>query len=235
MVTVDFPELKLKPQSVVLDAGCGTGRHLREMTRLPDLKIIGLDKNDQELHEAYASLQTILDAKIDNCLVMKADIRKLPFAAASFDFVICSEVLEHIAEHQEALTELVRVLKPQGIIVISVPRYYPERICWMISPAYHNTEGGHIRIYKKKRLAQMLAGHGIKCWKINYKHALHAPYWWLKCMVGLKNEDHWLVKYYKKFLEWDIMQKPVITRVLENLLNPILGKSIVFYLKKGDI
>jgi ubiquinone/menaquinone biosynthesis C-methylase UbiE len=235
MVTVDFPELKLKPQSVVLDAGCGTGRHLREMTQLPDLKIIGLDKNDRELREAYASLQGIPNAHPDNCLVMKADIRKLPFAAASFDCVICSEVLEHIPEHHAALKELVRVLKPQGVIVISVPRYYPERICWLISPAYHNSEGGHIRIYRKKKLAQMLAGQGINCWKINYKHALHAPYWWLKCLVGLKNEEYWLVRYYKEFLEWDIMQKPFFTRLLENLLNPILGKSIVFYLKKGEI
>lgn len=233
MVTVDFSELKLKPQSIVLDAGCGTGRHLREMIRRPDIKIVGLDKNDHQLHEARASLQEIPDAQSDNGLVMKADIRKLPFAAASFDCVICSEVLEHIPEQQEALTELVRVLRPQGIIVISVPRYYPERICWLISPEYHNSDGGHIRMYKKRMLLQMLEDHGIKCWKINYKHALHAPYWWLKCLVGLKNETHWLVKHYKKFLEWDIMKKPVLTRVLEELLNPFLGKSIVFYLKKG--
>jgi ubiquinone/menaquinone biosynthesis C-methylase UbiE len=233
MVTVDFPELKLKPHSIVLDAGCGTGRHMREMIQMPDLKIIGIDKNDHELREAYASLQEIPDANIDNCLIMKADIRKLPFAAASFDCVICSEVLEHIPEHNEALKELVRVLKPQGVIVISVPRYYPEKICWLISPVYHNAEGGHIRIYQKKKFRKMLASHGIKCWKINYKHALHAPYWWLKCLVGIKNEGHWLVRYYKKYLEWDILQKPFFTRMLEEILNPVLGKSIVFYLRKG--
>jgi 2-polyprenyl-3-methyl-5-hydroxy-6-metoxy-1,4-benzoquinol methylase len=233
MVTVDFPELKLQPQSVVLDAGCGTGRHLRELAKIPSVKIIGIDTNEKELNEAYLSLQEIPAAATNDFSVMKADINKLPFADESFDCVICSEVLEHIPEHHAALTELVRVLKPQGILVISVPRYYPERICWLISPAYHNNEGGHIRIYQKKKLAQMLAAHGIKCWKINYKHALHAPYWWLKCLVGLKNEENLFVRNYKKFLEWDIMQKPVITRVMETILNPILGKSIVFYLKKG--
>jgi ubiquinone/menaquinone biosynthesis C-methylase UbiE len=141
--------------------------------------------------------------------------------------------LEHIEQQDEALRELIRVLKPQGILVISVPRYYPERICWLISSEYHNKEGGHIRIYTKKNLRKMIAKYGIKCWKINYKHALHVPYWWLKCLVGLKNEKNILVQYYKKFLEWDIMKKPIFTRVLETLLNPFLGKSIVLYTKKG--
>jgi hypothetical protein len=79
----------------------------------------------------------------------------------------------------------------------------------------------------------MLTRQGFKCWKINYKHALHSPYWWLKCLVGLKKEDHPLVKYYRKFLEWDIMKKPRSVRMLEDFLNPIMGKSIVYYLKKG--
>ena len=233
MVTVDFHKLNLKPHSMVLDAGCGTGRHLRALAGLTDLKIVGLDTNDSELLEAYKSLQQSSGVEPVNHLVLKADINRLPFAAEEFDCVICSEVLEHIEQHELALEELVRVLKPQGNIVISVPRYFPERICWLISPAYHSEKGGHIRVYRKKRLQKMLARQGINCWKINYKHALHAPYWWIKCLVGLKNENHWLVKYYKKFLEWDIMHKPIAVRLLEEMLNPVLGKSIVFYLKKG--
>jgi ubiquinone/menaquinone biosynthesis C-methylase UbiE len=233
MVTVDIAELKLTPQSVVLDAGCGTGRHLRELAGMPSLKIIGIDKNEKELNSAYLSLQEMPDCGTKNFFVLKADINKLPFADETFDCVICSEVLEHIPEYRGAIQELVRVLKAQGDLVISVPRYYPERICWMISPAYHNEEGGHIRIYKKNQLRKILTGHGINCWKVNYRHALHVPYWWLKCLVGLKNETNWLVKYYKKFLEWDIMKKPYLTRMLEGLLNPLLGKSVVFYLRKG--
>lgn len=236
MVTVDISGLKLKAQSVVLDAGCGTGRHLRELAKIPGLKIVGIDKNEKDLRDAGQSLKDVKEIfgyPNNNSSVMKADINKLPFADESFDCVICSEVLEHIPRHHDALQELVRVLKPQGDLIISVPRYFPERICWLISPAYHNEDGGHIRIYKKNHLQKMMASNGIKCWKINYKHALHAPYWWLKCLVGLKNEAHWLVKYYKRFLEWDIMQKPFLTRMLEGLLNPLLGKSIVFYLRKG--
>jgi 2-polyprenyl-3-methyl-5-hydroxy-6-metoxy-1,4-benzoquinol methylase len=232
MVTIDFPELNLKPESIVLDAGCGSGRHLRALAKIPQLKIVGIDRNDVELNETLKSIKNMPDALSDNYLITRADINRLPFDSASFDCVICSEVLEHIPEHEGALRELVRVLKPQGDLVVSVPRYFAEKICWLISAAYYNEDGGHIRIYKKKKLQKMLARQGIKCWKINYKHALHAPYWWLKCLVGLKNERNVIIRYYKKFLEWDIMSKPRAIRALEGILNPVIGKSIVFYLKK---
>ena len=232
MVTVDFHELKLRPNSLILDAGCGSGRHLRALAKLPDLKIIGIDRNGSDLNDALTALKNMPDALSDNYLVSCADIKNLPFASASFDCVICSEVLEHIPEHENALKELVRILKPQGDLVVSVPRYFTEKICWLISTAYYNEEGGHVRIYKKKKLQKMLANQGVKCWKINYKHALHAPYWWLKCLVGLKNEKNVFIRYYKKFLEWDIMSKPRSVRVMESILNPLIGKSIVFYLKK---
>ena len=45
MVTIDLNELNLKPHDVVLDAGCGLGRHLRHLARMPELKIFGIDKN----------------------------------------------------------------------------------------------------------------------------------------------------------------------------------------------
>jgi ubiquinone/menaquinone biosynthesis C-methylase UbiE len=233
MVTVDFHELKLKPGSHVLDAGCGSGRHLRALAKLPDLKIVGIDRNAKDVAEALTALKNMPDALSSDYRVTQADINALPFDDAAFDCVICSEVLEHIPEHEKALSELVRVLKPQGQLVVSVPRYFSERICWLISSEYHSNEGGHIRIYKKTKLKEMLTKYGFQCWKINYKHALHAPYWWLKCLVGSRNETNLFVRYYRKFLEWDIMSRPRSVRILEELLNPLIGKSIVFYLKKG--
>lgn len=233
MVTVDFHELKLKPGSVVLDAGCGSGRHLRALAKLPDLKIIGIDRNAKDVADALIALKNMPDALSSDYRVTQADINALPFDDAAFDCVICSEVLEHIPEHEKALSELVRVLKPQGHLVVSVPRYFSERICWLISSEYHSNEGGHIRIYKKNKLKEMLTKYGFQCWKINYKHALHAPYWWLKCLVGSQNEKNLFVRYYRKFLEWDILSRPRSVRILEEFLNPIIGKSIVFYLKKG--
>lgn len=233
MVTVDIPELKLQPGEIVLDAGCGTGRHLRELAKISGLRVFGIDRNEKDLQDALSSLPENEVVAAEKISVMQADINRLPFADGMFDCIICSEVLEHIPEHREALREIVRVLKPGGDLVISVPRYLPERICWTISREYFSEKGGHIRIYKTDRLKKLLAESGVICRGINYRHALHAPYWWIKCLVGLKNEKHWLVRWYKKFLEWDIMQKPFLVRRLEDILNPFIGKSIVFYSRKG--
>jgi len=162
------------------------------------------------------------------------DITQLPFQTESFDLVICSEILEHVHDQGIAVNEITRVLKPNKNLVVSVPRYFPERICWALSKAYHTTASGHIRIYKKRALLDILERAGVQRWKYHYAHSLHTPYWWLKCLLGVKRNDSILTNLYHRFLVWDMMQKPWITRFLENLLNPIMGKSLVLYLKKGQ-
>ncbi|MCK7477499.1 MAG: class I SAM-dependent methyltransferase [Candidatus Moduliflexus flocculans] len=134
MVTVDFHELKLKPGSVVLDAGCGSGRHLRALAKLPDLKIVGIDRNAKDVADALAALKNMPDALSSDYQVTQADINALPFDDASFDCVICSEVLEHIPEHEKALsTNWFACSNRMDTLVVSVPRYFSERICWLIS------------------------------------------------------------------------------------------------------
>ncbi|MCX7982336.1 MAG: class I SAM-dependent methyltransferase [Syntrophales bacterium] len=232
MLTVDVRKLELKKGMRVLDAGCGAGRHLCEAFREQGIEVVGLDINMEDLGKAHAMLCLMAAEKGGNWLLIKGDVTNLPFKDEVFDAVICSEVLEHICDSTKAIRELVRVLKPGGPLAVSVPRYFPERICWALSQDYHNEKGGHIRIYRKKELMALLEAAGTKCEKIRYRHALHSPYWWLKCAVGHKNDDFPLVKAYKRFLEWDIIKKPLFTRALENLLDPILAKSIVFYTRK---
>ena len=161
-----------------------------------------------------------------------SDITRLPFADAAFDLVICSEVLEHISDDKTAVAEIIRVLKPNRFLVVSVPRHYPERICWALSDAYHQATYGHIRIYRKKELIRLIEAHGAFFRFKRFAHSLHTPYWWLKCLVGPNRTDVAVVNGYQRLLTWDILKKPKITRFLEALLNPLLGKSLVIYCKK---
>ncbi|MDX6276859.1 MAG: hypothetical protein QOJ72_987, partial [Nocardioidaceae bacterium] len=99
----------------------------------------------------------------------------------------------------------------------------------------HNTPGGHIRIYSDKELIGKLENAGMEFESIDYAHGLHSPYWWLKCAVGVKNDDNPLVKAYHQVLVWDIMKTPrysTVTRLAEKVLNPVIGKSMVLYLRK---
>jgi ubiquinone/menaquinone biosynthesis C-methylase UbiE len=233
MLTVDFREISLKSGTRVLDAGCGSGRHLCAAFRTPGVEVAGIDLKWADLCTARGYLSAMGGENMGKWIVARADVTTLPFREASFDVVVCSEVLEHIREGRVAVTELVRVLKPGGDLVVTVPRFLPERVCWGISEAYHREPGGHVRIYKKDELMGLLEEAGTRCWRIRYRHALHAPYWWLKCLVGHKNEKSFLVAAYRRFLEWDIMKHPPLTAMMDRILNPLIGKSVVFYLKKG--
>ncbi|MCD4676474.1 MAG: SAM-dependent methyltransferase, partial [Desulfobacula sp.] len=115
---------------------------------------------------------------------------------------------------------------------VSVPRFWPEKICWLLSDEYFNANMGHVRIYKKKSLIKMIQSFGVKYFASHYAHCIHAPFWWLKCFVGPNRTDSKLVNLYHRMLVWDLMKKPKSTGFIDQLLNPVLGKSLVLYFKK---
>jgi SAM-dependent methyltransferase len=235
MITIDFNRLAMKPGDRILDIGCGTGRHTCAAFRLKNAVAIGVDINADDVFEAKHKLKEqkrLQDYDGGVGAMTVADMFKLPFKNNCFDLVICSEVMEHINDHNNAVTEAVRVLKPSKTLVVSVPRYFPERICWTLSEEYRTSGDGHVRIYKKKELIDLLESAGVKTWKMHYAHSLHTPFWWLKCLVGPSREDSRLVDKYHDLLVWDMMQRPRLTRWLDRLMNPVLGKSLVVYLKK---
>jgi SAM-dependent methyltransferase len=148
--------------------------------------------------------------------------------------VIASEVMEHVPDDAAAVAELARVLRPGGALAVTVPTYLPEKICWWLSDEYHApfVEGGHVRIYRESGLRALLRDAGLVPGRSHRAHALHSPYWWLRCAVGPRNDDHRLVRAYRRFLEWDIVQAPRSTRLADRALNPVLGKSLVVYASK---
>ncbi len=124
MLTVDFSRLPLKAGMRVLDAGCGGGRHLCESFRTAGVDVAGVDLKWDDLCKARGYLNLMAGETSGRWVVAQADVTKLPFADGSFDIVVCSEVLEHIEDNRTAVRELVRVLKPGGDLVVTVPRLW---------------------------------------------------------------------------------------------------------------
>jgi SAM-dependent methyltransferase len=235
VLTVDFDRLAIGPGTRVLDIGCGMGRHSFEAFRrgasvtaadLDRKALAEVDKMSEAMVEAgEAPTGSKLTTKVVNVLDM-------PFATGSFDVIIASEILEHIPQDVAAMSEITRVLKPGGQAAITVPRCGPEEVCWLLSEDYHSTPGGHVRIYRGDQLVARLQGAGLRPQETAYAHALHSPYWWLKCAVGVRRDDATLPSLYHRFLVWDMVNRPPLTRLLESALNPVIGKSLVVYLKK---
>lgn len=237
MLTVDYDRLGLRAGELVLDLGCGFGRHAFEAFKR-GARVVACDMAVPELAEVRALFEAmVLDGQAPPdgmAVTVNGDATRLPFPDGTFDRVIASEVMEHISDDRRALTELVRVLRPGGVLAVTIPSWLPEKVCWMLSDEYHAPKavGGHVRIYTERELRQKMEAAGLQPGASHQAHALHTPYWWLKCAVGPTNDDFPLVKLYNRFLVWDIEQQPTVTRLAERALNPVLGKSLVVYATK---
>jgi SAM-dependent methyltransferase len=247
MLTVDFDRLGLRPGERLLDMGAGGGRHAFEAYRR-GADVIAFDMDADELAKVREWFTAMKEAgevpEGAEADVKEGDALALPFADGEFDRIIAAEVLEHIWEDVAAIKELIRVLRPGGTLAISVPRWLPEVINWRLSADYHNATGGHIRIYTDHELIDKVTkggrpndgtdGDAMIFTGKDHAHGLHAPYWWIKCAVGVDNDEHPLVKAYHKLLVREIVENPRSLRIAGKVLDPLIGKSMVLYFRKPE-
>ena len=235
MLTVDFRRFPVGPGDRLLDLGSGGGRHAHEAYRR-GAEVVACDTDQGELRSVVAMAAAMREAgeapATAHARPVAGDGTAMPFGNEVFDRVIAAEVLEHIRDDQRALHEIARVLRPGGLLAVTVPAWLPERICWRLSDAYHDVPGGHVRIYTRPELEAKLRRAGLTVGGHHHAHGLHSPYWWLKCAVGVGNDDHPLARAYHRLLVWDIMKSPAVTRLADRGLNPLIGKSLVLYARK---
>ncbi|MCW2841856.1 MAG: SAM-dependent methyltransferase [Aeromicrobium sp.] len=235
MLTVDFDRLRVGPRTRFIDVGAGAGRHSYEaLRRGADVTAYDMDEVElKAVDDMFGAMVEVGEVPPDgSAQVRVGDILDMPYDDGTFDVVLASEILEHVPEDDRAIAELVRILAPGGILAITVPRWLPERICWALSDEYHANEGGHIRIFKADALQAKVESHGLETTYQHHAHALHAPYWWLKCAVGVDRDQHPLVRAYHRLLVWDMMKAPAATRLAERALDPVIGKSVALYFRK---
>ena len=233
MLTFNFKKYTLNHNGSMLDVGCGEGRHIfGVMQEYPMMKCVGLDMDDDSLkkaEEGYSYFESISEVGAE---FIKGSAYSLPFPDNTFDLIVCSEVLEHLHEYNDAVIEINRVLKPGGKFFASVPAFWPEKICWYLSKEYQNQPGGHLRIFDQKKLIHEIEDRGFKFLSSEKFHSIHSPYWWLRCFFWKSQEKNLLVKVYKKILERHILKKPRIIDNIDKLMNPIMGMSFSMYFKK---
>lgn len=163
-------------------------------------------------------------------LVLQGDTLRLPFGDGVFERIICSEVLEHLDDPATAAAELARVLKPGGMLAVSVPTPVSEWVYYHSSDDYFNTPGGHVRIFGAAGLARLLARQGLEVREVHFAHGLHSLYWWVRSVFGLHHETHWAIRRFKWGMDRALFSPAA--RKTEGWLNLIWPKAMVLYARK---
>ena len=229
MLTVDFDQLTVKKDDIVLDAGCGFGRHSLEFLKR-GAQVYSMDMDEESLFKTrfvLAQMKEELEDQDCHFMVHSGDALNLPFNNETFDKIICSEVMEHVDDDFQACKELTRVLKKNGKIAITVPTYFSEMIYDLLTHEYFSSPGGHVRKYFPKELAKIMRDNGLEVYGIGFKHSFHTIWWIIRCVVGLHLNDHPITKGYHKFLHLGLYSN--FMRKMERFCNYFFAKSIVIY------
>lgn len=133
-------------QSRILDVGCGTGHHLLYLRRLGYPNVQGQDLSPLAI--AFCQQLGVND-------VVQCDATRMPFAAGQFDALLVMDVLEHLPNERTALQEFWRVLKPGGIILLTVPAF---SFLW----SHHDEVLHHYRRYRHRDVARLAAANGFQ-------------------------------------------------------------------------
>ena len=233
MLTFNLNKYELNNNGIMLDVGCGEGRHIfGVMQDYPQMKCVGLDMDNASLNKAEEGYQYFESISNAGAEFIKGSAYSLPFPDESIDLIVCSEVLEHLHEYNDAVGEIHRVLKPGGKFYASVPASWPEKVCWSLSKDYQNQPGGHLRIFNQLELVSEIKESGFKFLSSEKFHSIHSPYWWLRCLFWKSQDSNFLVNLYKKMLERHILKKPFFLNLLDRALNPLMGKSFSMYFEK---
>lgn len=100
--------------------------------------------------------------------VLQADARSLPFKNNTFDLVVCLDVLEHIVEEEQVVSEIYRVLKPSGKFIISVPE---GKKLW----SSHDVAVSHVKRYERDELAFLAESSGLVVSKMYSRNVFVKP------------------------------------------------------------
>ncbi len=162
-----FQEIEKSKPKKILDAGCGRGFYLHAISlyKFPQ-EIHGVDTNSIYLAKAR---ELCKDKRVR---LKKNSIYDIKYPSNFFDFIICSEVLEHLDDDRKALAELKRILKPNGSLIITVPNYnFPflwDPLNWILMHFFkiHINKNiwwlagiwaDHKRLYTKEEVASKVA------------------------------------------------------------------------------
>ncbi len=228
---VDLDLLGVQPGARALDVGCGVGRLLLRLQGR-GCDVIGIDILRRDLLTARSHL-----AAEPLVSLLAGDGGRIPFVDASFDFVTCTETLEHAADDALMLRELARVLRPGGRLVLSVPAPLPELVARRFYDLYREDPFGHRRIFTRESIIRKVEAQGLRVYATRHRNSVEAVYWSLLFLLSAcPYTKPWAVERLNRWRDRS-NEEPysLLYHVLDDAGNRVYPKSIVVYTEKPGL
>jgi ubiquinone/menaquinone biosynthesis C-methylase UbiE len=161
----------------ILDAGCGNGRYSKFIMRWadPDAFIAGFDLSQRMLKRARRRMHAA--ARMNH---VAADLTKIPFAGGLFDAIVCGYVLEHLPDPRPGLTELARVMRPGGkLLLLATEDTFPGSMC---------SRMWHCRTYNRQDLRRVCGECGLRWHRDHFFSGFHELFKLGGIIVELRRE-----------------------------------------------
>jgi 2-polyprenyl-3-methyl-5-hydroxy-6-metoxy-1,4-benzoquinol methylase len=151
-VIVQLAKQHARQASRILDVGCGQGELLREISAaLPSAQVHGADLSEQSLIDSRKRNPTFEIFELN--ITHERFAEQYSSRLGAFDFLVCSEVLEHIPDHALAARHLLQLLQPSGVAIVTVPGGKMSAFDRVI---------GHQRHYTRAKLESLLTDAGFE-------------------------------------------------------------------------
>ena len=176
-----------------LDVGCGHGGMAEQLSKR-NISVDGISWNAEELSSAQEVCRRVI------CCDLNLGAAEL--TTESYDLIICSHVLEHIAYPQNLLRDLYRALRPTGHLLVAIPNvlFWPDRLKLLLGKWQYKESGTfdytHLRWYTIESMVDLLTEYGFSMEKV-YADGW-APLPGLRFIVG----DRWRASINKAFCRW---------------------------------
>lgn len=173
VLRAEIGRLMLPREADILDAGCGSGRNMEELVAYG--RVSGIELSEQAA--AIARARNLGEVKV-------GQVEHLPWAPRSFDLLICLDVIEHTPDDRVSFAELLRVCRPEGHLLVTVPAY---EALW----SSHDELSRHYRRYSKRTLARAATAAGWELERMtSFNSLLLAPAAAMRLLQRASSAEH---------------------------------------------
>jgi glycosyltransferase involved in cell wall biosynthesis/SAM-dependent methyltransferase len=230
---IDLKRLRIARESRVLDLGCGAGQFTIPMLE-HGYHSVGVDLDAPRLGEVAASC----GEKGFSSSVLRADATNLPCRTASFDSVVCREMIEHIHDPGRVIEEIRRVLRPEGSLCVTVPSAHTEHYFQWVDSRWLEM-AGHVNVFTRKSMRELLEAHGFRVVEIRGRNCFYSLFWFIHTLAGTTHDGTGKIQNNfrladRVFTAWRWLRFGRLKRAIERGGNLLVPKSYVYYCERVD-